>query len=724
MPDSRGHCLLLPVEKHVFGRKNAKNKRRGRDAVKISLMLGSSQGTLPEDAAISPPTNSPGSGAKRRPTRYEVQERLGEGALWIVYRVRAAPSGKNGRAGTGASLALKALRGAANRHARLPLALNAAAAHWHELSHPHLATPLEWGVESGTTFFTSKLLSGGSLHSRLERGPLGSDEAMQLLRSLANALTYLHGKDLVHGDIRPRQILFDSSGFPLLTDGGQAGALVQAGLTLSDLQPDTALFLAPERSAGSAPTPASDVYSLGVTFYAALTGRVPFEASSPLAIAARHRHETPAAPSSLNPSIPREMDVLALRLLSKNAEERPSAFELERLLAPRAAPIAATAPPVAEDAQADAPEEAPAPPAKRTKAPKAAIVDVQPLPAPPKAPKRRRLDDLVQQTLNAQDEEARKKAMKKLKKRHVWREFGGMLGAIFFLLLLVGAGVGGALWAYDSVLAQIPKQVIVPSYLGKTQDKAKLLLAKAGLTLKVTRESYDPKVPAGTVMDGDPEPGREVRARREVFVTVSAGQAPIKMVDFSQLTLDQARTIILQHGMKLGSIAEQYDDKTPHGAVIGQYPEPGDSFSRAQAITLVVSRGPQPKELDAQNGEFVLPDPLADAPPAPAQAPFDTGEGFAPLEPASGSPAPGQTQPDGQTLETRSARVSVSIPKGGGTQLVRIIVRDAKGERTVYQKAGAAGTQFKKQVTVSRAVGQKALVRVYVGETLATEDQI
>ncbi len=654
--------------------------------------------------------------------RYEVQERLGAGALWIVYRVRSAPSGRNGRAGAGASVALKALRGAANRHSRLPLALSAAATHWYDLSHPHLAPPLEWGVESGTTFFTSKLLSGGSLHTRLERGPLPPDEALQLLRSLAGALTYLHAKDFVHGDVRPRQILFDSSGFPILTDGGQAGALVQAGLVLSDLQPDTALFLAPERSAGTAPTPASDVYSLGVTFYAALTGRVPFEASSPLAIAARHRHETPPPPSSLNSRISPELDALAMRLLAKVADARPSAFELERLLAPRA--VAPTADAVAPTVPAVTPTVAVAAPTAAAVTPTVAAVTPTVAVAAATAPKRRPLDDLVQQTLHAQDEETREKAMKKLKRRHVWREFGGMLGAIFCLLLLVSGGVGGGLWAYNSVLAQIPKQVIVPAYLGKTQDQAKQILAKAGLTLKVTRESYDPKVPAGTVMDGDPAPGRDVRSRREVFVTVSAGQAPIKMVDFSQLTLDQARTIILQHGMKLGSIAEQYDDKTPRGAVIGQFPEPGDSFSRAQAITLVVSRGPQPKELDAQNGEFVLPDPLADAPPAPAQAPFDTGDAFAPLEPAAGAPAPNQTQPNGQTLETRSARVSVSIPKGGGTQLVRIIVRDAGGERTVYQKAHAAGDQFKKKVTVSRAAGQKALVRVFVGDNLATEDQI
>ncbi|RYX82479.1 serine/threonine-protein kinase [bacterium] len=672
-------------------------------------MLGSSRSAPPEEtlpsSANGSTRNALGKGSKnKRATRYEVQERLGEGSLWIVYRVRSAE-----RTGPQNSVALKALRGAGNKHSRLPLTLEAAATQWNALSHPNLATPLEWGLESGTSFFTTPLLPGGSLFSRIARAPLGSDEAMRILRTMANALNYLHDQGVVHGDVRPRQILFDSSGFPILTDGGHAGALSQAGLALADLQPDTAFYLAPERASGAPMSPETDMYSLGVTFYAALSGRVPFEGSSPLAIAARHRHETPLAPSSFNSLITRDLDELALRLLSKAPDERPSAFELERLLQPRtrSASVPQSVMPTSlppHDEDSDATVLSPAVPVTAT------------------APKRRPLNDLVQETLDAQDEEGRQMVVKRAKKRHVWREFRGMIGAIVCLLLLIGGGIGAGKWAYDSVLAQIPQQVVVPKYLGLSQENAKQRLAKSGLYMKVTRESYDPKVPAGTVMEGDPEEGRQVRARREVFVTVSAGQAPIKMVDFSALTLDQARTIILQHGMRLGSIAEQYDPKTPRGAIIGQFPEPGDSFSRAQPITLVVSRGAQPSELDAQTGQLAPPDPIEDVPTSPDAA-FDTGDTFAPLEPAAGV-NPDQSSPPSNDVETVSARVRVTTPKDGGTQLVRIIVRDSKGERTVYQKAHNGGAQFNQTVTVSRARDQQALVRVFVGDQLITEQQI
>jgi serine/threonine protein kinase len=715
----RGRIVFLTREKAVF-------KRDGEPRVKISSMLGSSRSAPPtETVPQSPLGEAPGAGLSgagknRRGTRYEVQERLGEGALWIAYRVRpAVQNGKNG-APKGASLALKALRGAANRHPRLPAALDVQTARWHALSHPHLASPLEWGLESGTYYFTAPLLSGGSLQSRLARGPLQGDEAMQVLRSLASALAYLHGQNIVHGDVRPRQVLFDFNGFAVLTDGGQAEALSEAGLALADLQPDAALYLAPERGSGSALAAPADIYSLGATFYAALTGRAPFEGNSPLAVAARHRNETPAPPSSLNPRVPREWDILALRLLAKNPTERPSAAELQELI--RVKPdVVAPAPLLVAEPLTPLVEEAALPVAV---APLLTVSPVVPAidPITVNVPKRQPIDDRVQQTLDDQDEQTQKRTRKRDKKRHGWREFRGMVGAVFCLLLLLGGGVGAAVFAYNTVIAQIPKPVIVPKYLNLSQSQAKQALAKAGLSLKVVRESYDPKKPVGTIMEGDPEAGREVRSRREVLVTVSAGEAPIKMVDFSQLTLDQARTIILQHGMKLGSIAEQYDEKTPRGAILGQFPQPGDPFTRAQPITLIVSRGPQPKEIDARQNEFAAPDPLEDAPAAP-NAPFDTGDTFAPLEPATGAPQTGQTPPQGADLETRSALVRVTIPKGGGAQLVRILVSDAKGERTVYQKARRAGTQFQYKVTVTRSPDQQAQVRVFIADQLATEQQ-
>ena len=289
-----------------------------------------------------------------------------------------------------------------------------------------------------------------------------------------------------------------------------------------------------------------------------------------------------------------------------------------------------------------------------------------------------------------------------------------------FLILLVGAGVGGAWGAYTYWINATPKEVRVPKYLGQNQEDAKISLSKAGLAMKVAREKYDPKVKAGTILSGDPEEGRRVRAHREVRVTISAGEAPIKMLDFSNLALPQARNIIVQHGMRLGPIVDQYHDTVPRGGICGQFPEAGAPFRRSEPITLIISRGQQPSEIDATSGDFSETAPIFGAPGDGDQT-TDSND-FAPL-PDLG---PQQITPaaNGEALETQSANAKVTLPADGGTQLVKIVISDAKGERIVYQKAHAAGQEVNQKVTVTRASDQLALVRIYVGDVLVKEDRL
>ncbi|RYG70726.1 serine/threonine protein kinase, partial [bacterium] len=256
-------------------------------------------------------------------SRFEVLGRAGEGTLWIVYRVRERA--------TGEVLALKALKGAFNRHPRFSVALLTSCAQWCNQDFPDLASAREIGQEDGTLFFTVEWLPGGSLETRLNRS-LTRDEIVSVLRSAASALAFLHEKGLTHGDIRPRQFIFDGAGQLKLTDGGVAEAFASAGLALADVQPDAAWYLAPERTQGASLAPPADIYALGVLLYRMLAGRVPFDGPSPVAIALRHRSDAALPPSQFNPRCPSDLEQLALRLLEKDPERRASAASLLRLL--------------------------------------------------------------------------------------------------------------------------------------------------------------------------------------------------------------------------------------------------------------------------------------------------------------------------------------------------------------------------------------------------------
>ena len=658
--------------------------------------------------------------------RYEVLERRGEGTLWIVYRVRERASQRDDAGATmGPSsplLALKALKQVANRHPRLPAALTENARHFATLSHPNLATPRDVNIEDDTLYFTMDWLPAPSLEARLGRGPIAPALAQQWLADIAGVLAYLHENNSPHGDVRPRQILFDDQSAPVLTDGGIAAAFANAGLALADVQPEVAHYLAPERSQGEGLSSAADVYALGVCFYRMLCGRVPFDGASALAIAARHRNDDVVPPSNWNERVPRELDELALQLLEKDPARRPSAADLKALFAGAEAAV-----PVAVAAVADTPvglELEDAYPNEEL----GGVLGVEP-------PRRRPLDEVVAETMSQDAEIKRAEIVKRARKKHRWREFSGALGALFFLLLLIGALGGGVLGAYNYWLGEIPVEVVVPKYVGLSAEKAKIALSKKGLRMKVVREAFDPKKPEGTVLAGDPKEDRKVRSQREVLVTVSAGSAPIKMVDFSRLSLEQARAIILQHGLRLGQSIEQYHPKVPRGYICGQYPDAGEALRRSEPITLIVSRGPQPTDIDAQKGvgmdeQSDVIDPSQGSNNASGVAALPQGgANFTPLEPATeaATATPDETiatAPASNELKSKRATIKVNVPRDGGRQTVRIVVRDSNGERTIYQRSRPAGSSVSRTVRATRPDSDPALVRVYVGDQLIREDTL
>jgi serine/threonine-protein kinase len=278
-----------------------------------------------------------------------------------------------------------------------------------------------------------------------------------------------------------------------------------------------------------------------------------------------------------------------------------------------------------------------------------------------------------------------------------------MIGA-FVWMACVGSALGGMMWgAYYFYVQDIPREVRVPNYLGKGQKTAQGILAKQGLKLRVAREVYDPRRPSGTILSGEPPPGKAVRIGREIAATISRGPEPIRMYDFSELTLQQARAVVVRDGLRLGLVMEQYHDRIPSGYVCGQYPEAGEPFPRTEPINLIVSRGPQPAyNADAQAGlpTVAPPTPEAAAPTAP----------LAP--PDSESP---------EALVQRVVQVRVAIPKDTSAQEVRIVARDADGERTVYRRTHQPGEVVQENVQVTRAQGATGLIRIYVGGSLFRE---
>jgi serine/threonine protein kinase len=268
------------------------------------------------DAHPAGPPEPVGRELPERVGRFEVRQRLGEGAFGVVYRAYDPQLERE--------VALKVAKAGAVADARqldrfLREARSAA-----RLQHQHIVPLFEAGRDGDRPYLASAFIRGRTLEAELAAGPFEPRRAAELVRRLAEALAYAHRQGVVHRDVKPANVLVDEQGEPHLTDFGLAarreGAerLTQDGAVLG-----TPVYLSPEQAGGraGAACPASDQYSLGVVLYELLTGQPPFAGPTELLIF-HHLNTDPPSPRKANRAVPRDLETVCLKCLAKAPERR------------------------------------------------------------------------------------------------------------------------------------------------------------------------------------------------------------------------------------------------------------------------------------------------------------------------------------------------------------------------------------------------------------------
>jgi serine/threonine protein kinase len=246
---------------------------------------------------------------------YRLERVLGAGGMGIVYEAV--------HVGLNRAVAIKILKPevAVDRQRLERFAAEARAAA--QLSHPNLAAVHDVGEADGFHYFVMDLVAGEDLGTIIQgEGPLPVPRALQLAEEVARALEHAHQRGIVHRDIKPQNLLVGRDGIVKVTDFGISRVRGDARMTAAGSFMGTPEYLAPEQAMGGQSDGRSDVYSLGIVLFEMVTGQLPFNAETPIAVAMQQIHNTPPSPRALNPTLPQGVESLILRALAKGPEER------------------------------------------------------------------------------------------------------------------------------------------------------------------------------------------------------------------------------------------------------------------------------------------------------------------------------------------------------------------------------------------------------------------
>ena len=194
-------------------------------------------------------------------------------------------------------------------------------------SHPNIVTVYDIGDEQGRPFIVSQYVEGGSLANLIkgaDKHRLPLEQVVRIASQICQALVHCHSQGIIHRDLKPGNVWLSQDGTAKLGDFGLAVSADFSRITLEGALVGTVVYMPPELMLGRPAEPRSDLYSLGVLLYEAVTGRPPFVGDQFVAIITQHINSPPVAPSWHNPEVPQALETLILRLLAKSPEERPA----------------------------------------------------------------------------------------------------------------------------------------------------------------------------------------------------------------------------------------------------------------------------------------------------------------------------------------------------------------------------------------------------------------
>ncbi len=472
--------------------------------------------------------------------RYIIEREIGQGGMAIVYKANDKMLNR--------SVAIKVLRPEFKEDEEFIKRFDAEAKSAAALNHPNIVSIYDVGIHENLHYIVMEYIEGETLKELITKeGKLPFRKALKFASQILGALSQAHSKKVIHRDIKPHNIMVTGDGTLKVMDFGIARATSASTMTIGSKVLGSAHYLSPEQARGGFTDERSDLYSLGVCLYEMITGKVPFDADTTVAVAMQHLQKEPKSPTLLTENLPESVEYIILKAMRKEQAQRyASALSMNSdILRVLADPSV-----VLSDDEKEG--------FYSTK--QIDVID----------------DELIEKTNRENGAKKRKKAL--------------ISGLIIALAFIVAGGI------LSLILMGRQKNIEVPNLKGLTLEEAeeKVLEIDPEISVIIKKEDYSLREEREKIIVQEPPDGRKLSGSKEIYVTIGLGEEKIKLDSFVGDKAEEVKEKIEGLGLRCIIEDEKDDDlneKYDEGRVTKQEPEAGETIKNGSLVTIFRSLG-------------------------------------------------------------------------------------------------------------------------------------